>query len=86
MDIKDYWGVKKHKQSEDMTLFVSKQGNKFYIDREDVNTGQLLAQPGDIISFTNKKYIYNAEVTSITYGRDNDVYLLNILNKVKVIK
>lgn len=69
-------------QEKDLTDYVVKDGRYFYVDREDMETGETLVQPEDTITFTYKGKKYTAEVEEDEEGRDEDVYRLYILNTV----
>jgi len=57
----------------DMQHYIVKQGKHFYIDRT------VLTYPGKVITFAYRKKKYTAEIIDEAYGRDDDVYKLNIL-------
>lgn len=59
---------------------VIKEKGRYWIDREDVSTGEQLVAPGDIIAFKGAKW----RVTDTTSGRDNDIYrLVRVRSTVK---
>ena len=63
-----------------VTEYVVLYRGHFWCDREDIETGDDIVSPGDKVFFTYKGKKYNAEVTDIARGRDDDVYGLIILS------
>jgi len=63
----------------DMTGYVVKDGNKFFVDRVDIDTGEEIVTPGEEISFTHDGKKMYAVVTDRALGRDNDVYELEMV-------
>jgi len=66
----------------DVTEYIVKEGKKFYVDREDIDTGEIVTAPYNIVYFIHKGKKYKAVVTTETAGRDDDIYLLNIIDAI----
>ena len=66
------------KEGLDVSGYISQdeEGN-FYVDQEDPDTGERIAQPYDEVTFNYKGSQYTAMVTNVDRGR-NGVYLLKL--------
>ena len=64
----------------DITGHVAKDGNKFYADRTDVETGKVILKPKEEISFKHNGKTMHAIVSKRAKGRDDDVYELDIVS------
>jgi len=62
--------------------YITRKRDKFFIDREDIDSGDELVKPGDKITFKRANKKYKAVVSSKTHGRDDDVYELKDVMEV----
>lgn len=69
-------------ENKDFTDRVVKNGNKFYVDREDVDTGKTITKPGQRIAFTHNNKQYTGTVSSEARGRDDDVYKVSTVQLI----
>jgi len=61
--------------------YVVKDGDNFYIDSTDIDTGDAIAEPGEEVTFTQDGVEYTGTVSDEAEGRDDDVLKLdNVLS------
>ena len=61
--------------------YVVKDGDDFYIDSSDIDSGDAIAQPGEEVKFTQDGVEYTGTVSDEAEGRDDDVLKLdNVLS------
>ena len=64
--------------------YVVKDGDDFYIDSSDIDSGDAIAQPGEEVKFTQDGVEYTGTVSDEAEGRDDDVLKLdNVLSSNK---
>ena len=57
--------------------YVVKDGDNFYMDSTDVDTGKAIAEPGEEVTFTQDGVEYTGTVSDEAEGRDDDVLKLD---------
>ena len=57
--------------------YVVKDGDDFYIDSTDIDTGDAIAEPGEEVTFTQDGVEYTGTVSDEAEGRDDDVLKLD---------
>jgi len=67
----------------DYKRHIVKSKGEFYIDREDMETGKPIAKPGDTISFKYKGQSFVGQVSDDSYGRDDDVYRIDVFTSAQ---
>ena len=61
--------------------FVAKDGDDYFIDAEDMDTGEAVAEPGEEVTFTQDGVEYTGTVSDEAEGRDDGVLKLdNVLS------
>ena len=61
--------------------YVVKDGDNFYMDSTDIDTGEAVAKPGEEVTFTQDGVEYTGTVSDEAEGRDDDVLKLdNVLS------
>ena len=61
--------------------YVVKDGDNFYMDSTDIDTGKAVAEPGEEVTFTQDGIEYTGTVSDEAEGRDDDVLKLdNVLS------
>ena len=59
--------------------YVVKDGNKFYVDRLDFKTGEIVAIPGQLIRWRDQRgRLCYGEVMDNGVGRDEDSLLIKV--------
>lgn len=58
--------------------YIVKDKGSFFIDREDIDTGDAIAEPGQVITFKYKGKTYSGTVDDKGQGRDDDTFKVNI--------
>ena len=53
--------------------YVVKDGDNFYMDSTDIDTGEAVAKPGEEVTFTQDGVEYTGTVSDEAEGRDDDV-------------
>lgn len=71
--------INEENQRRDLSDYIVKDGNKWYIAREDEDNDEDLVHPGDIISFTYEGKSYKAKVSIKAVGRDDDNYRIFLI-------
>ncbi len=60
--------------------YVVKDGDKFYVDRLDFWTGEVIAIPGQVIKWRDEEgRLYYGEVSTNEVGRDGDSLLIHAI-------
>lgn len=62
----------------DVTGYIAKNKGKFFVDREDLDSGDEVVAPGDKIKFSHKGTSYKGVVSDRSSGRDDDVYEVDL--------
>jgi len=57
--------------------YVVKDGDNFYMDSTDIDTGKAIAEPGEEVTFTQDGVEYTGTVSDEAEGRDDDVLKLD---------
>ena len=61
--------------------YVVKDGDDYFIDAEDIDTGEAIAEPGQEVTFTQDGVEYTGTVSDEAEGRDDDVLKIdNVLS------
>ena len=87
-DSKDKFGDDEEKEfaksigmGRDVDDYVVKDGDDFYIDSTDIDTGEAIAEPGQEVTFTQDGVEYTGTVSDEAEGIDDDVLKLdNVLS------
>lgn len=61
----------------DMTGYVVRHKGQYYVDRFDLEGEEELVKPGDKISFTINKKFVTGYVLNKSFGRDEDMLLVD---------
>ena len=79
-------GEPKDKAPRNVDDFVVQDGDSFYIDAEDIDTGEAIVKPGDEVTFTHDGNEYTGIVTDEAEGRDDDVLKIDIDTSESIVE
>lgn len=64
----------------DVDGYVVLQGKTWWVDREDTDTGAVIAQVGDTVMWVYNNKEYRGIVTNECKGRDGDVMRVDLID------